>query len=77
MHQGLDAKRLREVSSISQEYMGKKLGFSQRAISLLEEKHILEDHITNMKTEVPADNTVHLKTEYNDNITFNPLDKLT
>ncbi|MDR2953777.1 MAG: helix-turn-helix transcriptional regulator [Prevotella sp.] len=91
VHQGLNAKRLREADQISQEYMGKKLNISQQAVSQLEERPVLEDrvidvyvkelgckrtHITNMKTDVPADNTVHLKIEHNDNITFNPLDKL-
>ncbi|MFV0538028.1 MAG: hypothetical protein ACK5M3_11750, partial [Dysgonomonas sp.] len=33
-------------------------------------------HITNMKMEVPADNTIHLKIDHNDNITFNPLEKV-
>lgn len=91
VHQGLNAKRLREASHISQEYIGKVLGISQQAVSILEEKLTLEDqiidiykrelccqkqHITDMKTEIPADNTIHLKIEHNDNITFNPLDKL-
>lgn len=91
VHQGLNAKRLREASHVSQEYIGKILNISQQAVSILEEKYILEKHIvevyskelgcqmhhiTDMKTEVPADNTVHLKIEHNDNITFNPLDKL-
>lgn len=91
IHQGLNAKRLREALGISQEYIGKQLDFVQQTVSLFEEKPLLDDyiidvyvselgcqraHITNMKTEVPADNTIHLKIDHNDNITFNPLEKV-
>lgn len=91
IHQGLNAKRLREAVGVSQDFISKKLGCSQQTVSALEEKPILDEnvieiyvneigcqrsHITNMKTEVPADNTIHLKIEHNDNITFNPLEKV-
>lgn len=91
VHQGKNAKRLREAKGIKQEEIAMELKITQQAVSQLERRQELddetiavyarvlgidEDFIRNMADDSLPENSNYFYDNSSQNLTFNPLDKL-
>lgn len=91
VHQGKNAKRLREAKGIKQEEIAMELNITQQAVSQLERRQELddetiavyakvlgidEDFIRNMADDSLPESSNYFYDNSSQNLTFNPLDKL-
>ncbi len=91
VHEGKNVKRIREIFGIKQDHLALDLGISQQAVSLLEQKEIIDydllekvakalkvtpEAIKNFNEQAVVNNINNTFHDHSVNFQFNPIEKI-